>query len=255
MSLVKALAKAAIGIALAKGVGGMMSGGAARGGAAGSDRVAGGGSPYGGAVSEGTAAGGIGDLADVLGKMLGGSGPRGRGSLGGALEELSQVSTDSFSSPKDAFDTSRPVEAPKRGSFGDLLNQSLDHYGEPQAKATAQQEEFAGVLLRALVQAAKADGRIDAGEKEELLKHMGELDRTELDFVNMELAKPVDVSGLVRDVPSGSEAQVYMMSVMGIDLDTNKEAQYLQELSQALGMNASSVNAIHDRLGEPRLFR
>jgi hypothetical protein len=254
MSLMKALAKAAIGIALAKGVGGMMSGGTARGGTPGNGGAAGGGSPYGGPVSRGSAAGG-GDLVDVLGKMLGGSGPRGRGSLGGALEELSQISTDSFSRPDGPNAMSRPFEAPKRGSFGDVLNQSLDHYGEPQTTPTAQQEEFAGVLLRALIQAAKADGRIDAGEKEQLMKHLGDLDRSEVDFVNAELAKPVDVAGLARDVPSGAAAQVYTMSVMGIDLDTNKEARYLQELSQALGMSPGAVNAIHERLGEPLLFR
>jgi uncharacterized membrane protein YebE (DUF533 family) len=76
-----------------------------------------------------------------------------------------------------------------------------------------------------------------------------------VDFVNAELAKPVDVAGLARDVPSGAAAQVYTMSVMGIDLDTNKEARYLQELSQALGMSPGAVNAIHERLGEPLLFR
>lgn len=255
MSLVKALAKAAIGIAVAKGVGSVLSGGASRGGAARGGTVAGGGSPYGGSVSRGSAPGGAGDLADVLGKMLGGGGPRGRGSLGGALEELSQISTETFSAPGSTGNKSRPFEKPGSGSFGDLLNQSLDHYGEPQTMPTAEQEEFAGVLLRALIQAAKADGRIDASEKERLMKRLGDLDRAEVDFVNAELAKPIDVSGLVRDVPNGAGTQVYMMSVMGIDLDTNKEARYLQELSQALGMSREAVNAIHDRLGEPRLFR
>lgn len=75
------LAKAAIGIALAKGVGGMMSGGGAPGGGRSAGTSAGGGSSYGGPLSKGASAGG-GDLTDLLGQMLGGSGPRGRGSLG-----------------------------------------------------------------------------------------------------------------------------------------------------------------------------
>ncbi len=100
-----------------------------------------------------------------------------------------------------------------------------------------------------------SDGRIDPQEKDKLLKHLGDLGREELDFVNAELAKPMDVNALVRNVPKGSEGQVYMMSLMGIDLDSNHEARYLHELSQALGLTPQQVNAMHDRLGEPRLFR
>ena len=250
MSLVNTLAKAAIGIALAKGVGGMMSGSASRGGRAPEGAGSGSGSPYGGPMSNGAA--GSGDLTDLLGQMLGSSGARGRGSLGGALEELSQISTDSFSDPSGV---SRPFDKPNQGSFGDMLNNSLDKYGKEKTGPSREQEELAGILLRALIQAAKADGRIDASEKEQLLQHLGELDRAELDFVNSELAKPVDVAALVRDVPRAAAGQVYMMSVMGIDLDTNKEAKYLHELSRALGLKPDMVNAIHDRMGEPRLYR
>jgi hypothetical protein len=249
MSLVNTLAKAAIGIALAKGVGGMMSGGGARGGAP--SGGAGGGSPYGGPLSKGASAGG-GDITDLLGQMLGGGGPRGRGSLGGALEELSNISTDSFSAPSG---DPKPFGKPKQGSFGDMLNNSLDTYGKEKTPPSRDQEELAGVLLRALIQAAKSDGRIDAKEKEQLTQHLGELDRDDLDFVNEELSKPIDVAGLARDVPKGAAGQVYMMSVMGIDLDTNKEAKYLHELAQALDLKPNMVNSIHERMGEPSLYR
>lgn len=252
MSLVKTLARAAVGIAVAKGIGTVVGGGAARGSSGGG--MVGGGSAYGGPVSRGSASGG-GSLADVLGKMLAGDGPRGRGSLGGVLEELSGISTDAFGSPGQSVDPSRSAQAPGRDTFGDLLNQSLDSYGEPEAAPTAAQEQLAGLLLRALIQAAKADGRVDAGEKQKLMAQLGDLDRAELDFINAELAKPVDVAALARDVPPGAAGQVYTMSAMAIDLDTNEEARYLQELAQALGMNAAMVNAIHDKLGEPRIFR
>jgi uncharacterized membrane protein YebE (DUF533 family) len=168
------------------------------------------------------------------------------------LEELSQISSQSFS---DSSTSSRPFEPPKQGSLGDMLNKSLEGFGQEQATPSREQEEMAGVLLRALIQAAKADGRIDASEKEQLTQHLGDLDREELEFVKSELAKPVDVPALVRDVPTGAGGQVYMMSVMGIDLDTNKEARYLHELSQALGLKPDMVNSIHDKMGEPRLFR
>lgn len=254
MSLVKTLAKVAIGIAVAKSLGTMVTGSEARprqtpprGGTAGQ------GTPYDGPLSRGSGADG--GIIDALGKVLGGAGPRDRGSLGSALEGLSRLSRPGHVSTGRMTSPERRFEAPETGSLGDLLDQSLQRYGEPRSEPTQAQEEFAGLLLRALIQAAKADGRIDPAEKKQLRERLGDLDRDEVEFVNMELAKPVDVGALARDVPRGAESQVYMMSVMGIDLDTRQEARYLQELAQALGLDAPTVNAIHDRLGEPRVFR
>jgi len=45
-----------------------------------------------------------------------------------------------------------------------------------------------------------------------------------------------------------------VMSVMGIDLDNQKEAQYLHELATAMGMGQQDVNHIHNQLGVPALY-
>lgn len=273
MSLVEALAKAAIGIAVAKGLGSVVGG---SGGGVPDPRSrdsvpprsqvpTGSRMPTGSRETGATAPGG-GGLPDILGQILGGQGPRGRGSMGSALDELSRISTGTLAKPDFARGgaappsapretAGRPLDAPRPGSLGDLLDQALNRYGAPAQSPSADQEALAGVLLRALLQAAKADGRIDAGEKQQLMQHLGGLDRESLDLVNAELARPVDVEGLARSVPRGAEAQVYMMSVAGIDLDTQQEARYLQDLARALGIDAATANAIHDRLGEPRLFR
>lgn len=246
MSLMKGLAKVAIGLALAKGASSMMNR-SGRGQA-----QMGGGTGFGGSMSQSMGSGG--GITDMLGKMLSGDGPRGRGSMGGALEEMGRFSTGRHPGNGGAQASSQRFDAPANGSFGDMLNHSLDSYGEPPVAPNAAQEELAGVLLRALIQAAKADGYIDAGEKAVLNEHLGDLDESDLEFVKTELAKPVDVDGLVRSVPAGSEGQVYMMSVMAIELDTKEEAKYLQQLAQALGLSPEMANQIHDRMGEPRIF-
>lgn len=247
MSLMKGLAKVAIGVALAKGASSMMNR-AGRGQA-----PTGGGTSFGRSMSQGGGSGG--GITDMLGKMLSGDGPRGRGSMGGALEELGRFSTGRLSGQGDVQTSSQRFDTPASGSFGDMLNHSLDSYGEPPVPPDAAQEELAGVLLSALIQAAKADGQIDAGEKAVLNEHLGDLDESDLEFVKAELAKPVDVDDLVRSVPDGAEGQVYMMSLMAIELDTQEEAQYLQQLAQALGLTPEMANQIHDRMGEPRIFR
>ena len=124
--------------------------------------------------------------------------------------------------------TKEPIsKASAEGSFADVLNQSFQKYGEPNISPTPQQDAVAGLMLRAMLQAAKCDGRIDEGEKKKILEGLGEASREDMAFVNRELAAPVDVQALAKQVPKGLENQIYAVSVMGIDLDSQTEAEYL----------------------------
>ena len=58
-------------------------------------------------------------------------------------------------------------KAPAEASFAEALNQSFEKYGEPKISPTPQQNAVAGLMLSAMLQAAKCDGRIDEGEKKE----------------------------------------------------------------------------------------
>lgn len=268
MSLMGTLAKVAIGVVVAKGVSGMMQGGRSR-------RE----SPGGG-------------LGDMMGDILGGAGSSGRssaktGGIGDLLEELGQYA------PDRARDTARgtglddilgrtagsgglgdilggvlgsmmggaspraePHAAPEpEGGFGELLNESIGQCGEPTRKPTPQQDAAAGLMLRAMIQAARADGRIDAHEERKLAESLADATPEERRFVEEELRRPIDARALAEQVPPGLEPQVYAMSVMAIDLDSRAEATYLHELAQALGFRPEQVNAIHDRLGVPPLYR
>ena len=147
----------------------------------------------------------------------------------------------------------RAAPEPNAG-FGDLLNQSLRNYGEPDVPPVPQQEAAAALLLRAMIQAAKSDGKVDAAERAKLLDGLKDATQAEVDFVKAELAAPVDIEGLARQVPKGLEAQVYMMSVMAITLDNKAEAQYLNELATALHLAPAQVNSIHTQLGVPTLY-
>jgi uncharacterized membrane protein YebE (DUF533 family) len=58
----------------------------------------------------------------------------------------------------DAVSTSK---AGAGGSSADALNQSFQKLGEPKVAPTPQQDAAAGLMLRAMLQAAKCNGRID----------------------------------------------------------------------------------------------
>ncbi|MCA0270848.1 MAG: tellurite resistance TerB family protein [Proteobacteria bacterium] len=176
----------------------------------------------GGAQGKAGQAGGGGSLGDLLGGLLGGA-------MGGAAKGGG-------------------------GGFGDLLNQSLGNRGEPDATPTPQQNAAAGLMLVAMIQAAKADGKVDAAEQKKLLGNLGDITAEEKRFVEAQLAAPVNPEGLARQVPQGLEAQVYMMSLMAIDLDNRNEAQYLHQLATAMGLNQQVVNQIHAQIGAPALY-
>lgn len=109
-------------------------------------------------------------------------------------------------------------------------------------------------MLRAMIQAAKSDGKIDEAERQRLTSELGELDDDERQFIREQMAAPVDPQGLAREVPSGLEGQVYLMSLMAIDFDSKAEAEYLHALAQGLGLNQQTVNQIHEQVGVQNLY-
>ncbi|MDO5648466.1 DUF533 domain-containing protein [Paracoccus sp. (in: a-proteobacteria)] len=267
MSLMKSLARVAAGVMLAKGVGTMMQnrqqssttpqqgGGLLNdllrnntGGAGGSvtdmlGRALGGGAGtgrrYGGANSAG-AQGGLGGLLDQLGGRGGaGLGDVLGGLLGGAAGGLAQ---------KDS-------QARNDATFGELFNDAVSHTGEPEVAPTAEQNALAGLMLRAMIQAAKADGKIDERERAHLMGQLGDdLDDDERQFIREQMAAPVDAQALANDVPKGLESQVYLMSLLAISFDNEAEARYLNDLATAMGLSRSAVNAIHDEAGVAPLY-
>jgi len=189
-----------------------------------------------------------GGLGDLLGGMLGGSLGGALGGAGAARAAMPEAMPEAAPEANKA-DKSKSGKA--RRSFAEELNRSLA--GE-EPEPAPEHELAAALMLRAMIQAAKCDGRIDAEEQAKLLEKLGDVSPEERAFVEAELAAPVDVEGLARQVPEGLEPQVYAMSVLAIDLDSQAEAQYLHQLAQALGLGKSDVNHIHAQLGAPALY-
>ena len=234
--------------------------------------------------SQGTSSGG--GLGDILGQVLGGStsaggagtgrrygGPNSSGATGGLGGILDQISgggatTRGGQSGGGLGDllggllggaaggalASRGSQQSNDASFGELLNDSLINKGEPEVAPTPEQNAMAGLMLRAMIQAAKADGKIDETEKEHLMSELGELDDEERQFIREQMAAPIDAAALAREVPKGMEPQVYLMSVMAIDFDSQDEAQYLHKLAQAMGLSPQVINQIHQQVGVQNLY-
>lgn len=115
--------------------------------------------------------------------------------------------------------------------------------------ATSAMEGNARLMIRAMIQAAKADGEIDAEERERLLEQLGDIGADERAFVEAEMAKPVDIEALASDTGDQMKAQVYAMSLMAIRVDKASEVAYLDGLATALGLSDEARNAIHKSMG------
>jgi len=269
MSLVGTLGKVALGIAVARGVGKVMGGqgagglggllGGASGQSGGLGGLLGGLKNAAGGAQQGGSAGGLGGLlggsasggsAGGLAGLLGGGASGGAagglggllggaqsGGLGGLLESLGGAGGGAAA-----------------GGLGGLLNGALS--GEQPAQAPTQaQEETAKILIRAMVNAAKSDGQIDETEQQKIVSNLGEeVSEEERNFVLSEMQSPLDLAGFINEVPRGAEQQVYLMSLMAIDLDSQAEAQYLDKLREGFGMTQEASNAIHAQVGVPPLY-
>ncbi len=128
-----------------------------------------------------------------------------------------------------------------------------DAMGFPQSFDPAQANRQALVFVRAMINAAKADGHIDDDEKRKIVDKLSDVDQQAIEFVRQEMAKPLNMDFL-SDVDSSMASQVYSISLMAIELDTMEELNYLKQLAQRMGMDPQTVNSIHQQLGVAPIY-
>lgn len=210
-------------------LGNMLGGGSSQSGGGGIGDIFGGGNQ-----SRGQSQSGGGNIADILGGLMGGGGAGGAG-LGGLIgAAMSQFGGQRGDSPKANF-------------------KSSDHL--PQGTQYQQATDQATLLIRAMINAAKADGQVDREEQQKIVSKLGEVTQDELNFVRNELAQPLDLDSFVRAIPQGMEQQVYALSLMAIDLDSNAEAQYLHKLAQATRITPQVSNMLHEQFGAQPIYK
>lgn len=166
-----------------------------------------------------------------MGMSMGGAG--GSQALGGlAMAALSYFMKTSGSSPGSQGGL---------GALGGLM-------GMAPTEMPAVQPNQAMLLVQAMLNAAKADGKIDEQEKQQLVSRLQGLAPDEQAFVRQELSRPASVD-FADQVPPEMAAEVYAMSLLGIRIDTEAEERYLAALAQRMGLDAQSVTAIHRQIG------
>lgn len=179
-----------------------------------------------------TSSGGLGGLGGLLGGLLGGGGLGGalgggsRNRAGGtnyaALASLGMMAYQAY----QAWQRSQASTAPQQ------MPQTADLLAGPQI------ETHSHAVLRALIAAAKADGRIDASEKHLISSEIGKhtADPQLQQWLDAEVAKPLSPAEVAQSAQNDPAvaAEMYLASVMLVDDQQDAERSYLDGLASAL---------------------
>lgn len=124
----------------------------------------------------------------------------------------------------------------------------------PPTSAEAEREELGKSLVRAMIAAAKADGQIDAAEKDAIFKKLETmpLSPAEKAFVFDELASPLDINAVASRANTPEHAaEIYAASLVAMVNDTPSERAYLEALAHKLQLESGLVAEIHRAAGQP----
>jgi len=113
-----------------------------------------------------------------------------------------------------------------------------------------QLEQRSLALLRAMLAAAKADGHIDEQEQSRIDAYLQKLnlDPEALHFVKNELAKPLNVKEVAAGADSpAAAAEIYLTSLLTINIDSDQERAYLEDLARELKLPPELVSELLDQ--------
>ncbi len=201
-----------------------------------------------------------GKLGDVLGGLFGGQGGEGIGqTLSGTLEEAQKAVGSNKKIALAALGAlagailgggSKSMKGAVGGGvlavLGALAYQALKGtqqetqevpltLREPETPAEqAQLENQAHLILRAMINAAKADGQIDQDEVQRIIGRLDEAgaDKTARDFVLSTMTKPMETEAIVAEAKGNPQlaAELYGASLLAIKVDSPAEEEYLRNL-------------------------
>ncbi|MDH4582738.1 tellurite resistance TerB family protein [Pseudomonas sp. BN415] len=184
--------------------------------------------------------GGNAGLGGLLGSILGGGGglggnPMGGGSMGSsggrsggmnyaALASLGMMAFQAY----QAWQRQQPAAAPQQAL------RTVDQLSGADA------DDHSLAILRALIAAAKADGRIDEQEKQtiyaEIARHTDDPQLQE--WLDQEVRRPLDAAEVAQSATDpGMAAEMYLASVMLVDDQQAAERAYLDELAYQLRLD------------------
>jgi uncharacterized membrane protein YebE (DUF533 family) len=123
----------------------------------------------------------------------------------------------------------------------------------PAQNDTTAQEELGLILVRAMIASARSDGKLDAKESQAIFERIESLplDPDDRSLLIEEMGRPVDMDAIVNSAKTPEvAAEIYIASIMAIDVDTAAEQSYLRMLAARLKLPQDLVTELHRQVEE-----
>lgn len=185
-------------------------------------------------LAAGAAAGGLGGL--LLGTKSGRNITATAAKLGGIalIAGLAYKAYNNYLEGKPLIRIGEPVAAPPKNSA------FSPDAGDSNQNAT--------LMIRGMIAAAAADGKIDDKEKQAVLgqfQSLGGVNQEAIDFLNNEISNPADAATLAAEVQGPEQATaLYTACRLAIDVDNKHERRFMEDLGEALGLDAELVKQV-----------
>lgn len=178
-----------------------------------------------------------GGLGALVGSLLGGGGKSLGGAVGGGLMAL--LGAMAFNALKGSGEQKPQIPV-------GLL--------EPQTDAEKNElEQNSEFVLRAMINATKADGQIDEGEINRITGKLKEIgaDAEAQNYLMTQMQQPMETEQLIAAAQGKPElaAQLYGASLLAIEVDTQAERDYLTQLAAGLGLSPQVTGRIQELVG------
>lgn len=179
----------------------------------------------------------LGGLGALVGALLGGGGKAFGGSVGGGLMAL--LGAMAFNALKGGGEQKPQIPV-------GLL--------EPQTDAEKTElEQNSELILRAMINATKADGQIDESEINRLTGKLQEIgaDAEARRYLMTRLQQPMETESLITAVQGKPElaAQLYGATLLAIEVDTPMERAYLDQLAAGMSLSPQVTGRIQELVG------
>ncbi|MEE9912733.1 MAG: tellurite resistance TerB family protein [Deltaproteobacteria bacterium] len=179
----------------------------------------------------------IGGLGALIGSLLGGGGKALGGAVGGGLMAL--LGALAFNALKGSGQQKPRIPA-------GLLEPDNDD-------DRRQLEQSSELVLRAMINATKADGEVDQQEINRIMEKFNAIgiDEEGRRYITTRLGQPMETENLVAAAQGQPElaAQMYAASLLAIEVDTRAEKDYLDQLAMRLGLTPEVTSRIGQMVG------
>lgn len=166
----------------------------------------------------------------------------------GGMAAVGALAYGAFKKYNSAKSTSQPLQAPAQP---ELQPAPAGSSFMPADNDMAAQNQLGLTLVRAMIAAARSDGTLDAKESQAIFQRIQTLDLAQEDknLLVEEMGRPVNIDAIVNAATTPEvAAEIYVASLLAIDVDTVEEQSYLAMLAARMKLPPELVTQLNEQV-------